>query len=222
VLHEHGRSGPFAGGPRNLSPFLIVPWAVDGGALLDNNAALTLHTCTCAQDEADKLGVDISRCTIEDPAASQRLGKYVGLLCEARKHKVLHRLQQRRGPVPTLVQAIVAAVGCGFVLHRHLVEQAVGCQKPQALERSQWLPSVPVLVRRAPLLRWRVICSRYAACPAAMSRCPFGCNSSHCSVTASFALDCAAGRELLWHDGSGGGRCGRHGQRVRLWLGFRV
>lgn len=40
------------------------------------------------QDEADKLGVDISRCSIEDPATSQRLEQYVDLLCEARKHKV--------------------------------------------------------------------------------------------------------------------------------------
>lgn len=53
-----------------------------------NNFALILLKCACAQDEADKLGVDISRCAIEDPATSQRLGQYVDLLCEARKHKV--------------------------------------------------------------------------------------------------------------------------------------
>jgi phosphate acetyltransferase len=37
--------------------------------------------------EADKLGADISNCTIEDPATSPRQQKYVDLLCEARKHK---------------------------------------------------------------------------------------------------------------------------------------
>ncbi len=49
---------------------------------------LILHVCICAQDEADKLGVDISRCAVEDHSTSQRLGQYVDLLCEARKHKV--------------------------------------------------------------------------------------------------------------------------------------
>jgi phosphotransacetylase len=46
------------------------------------------------QEEADKLGVDISQCTIEDPKTSQRVDKYVDLLCEARKHKVCHTAQQ--------------------------------------------------------------------------------------------------------------------------------
>lgn len=32
--------------------------------------------------------MDISSCSIEDPATSQRLDKYVEVLCEARKHKV--------------------------------------------------------------------------------------------------------------------------------------
>ena len=53
-------------------------------------------TCLCAQDEADKLGVDISRCTVEDPETSQRLGAYVDLLCEARRHKVGMRLVWQR------------------------------------------------------------------------------------------------------------------------------
>lgn len=46
------------------------------------------------QDEADKLGVDISQCGIEDPATSQQLDKYVQLLCEARKHKVQLKLAE--------------------------------------------------------------------------------------------------------------------------------
>ena len=46
------------------------------------------------QEEADKLGVDISQCTIEDPKTSPRVDKYVDLLCEARKHKVCRSAQQ--------------------------------------------------------------------------------------------------------------------------------
>lgn len=40
------------------------------------------------QDEAAKLGLDVSACTVVDPMASPELPRYIDLLVEARKHKV--------------------------------------------------------------------------------------------------------------------------------------
>lgn len=42
----------------------------------------------CIQDEAAKLGVDVSACTVVDPMTSPELPRYIDLLVEARKHKV--------------------------------------------------------------------------------------------------------------------------------------
>ena len=57
------------------------------------------------QDEAAKLGVDVSECTVVDPSESPDLPRYVELLVQARKHKVLC---SARAPPP---QPVIHAYG---------------------------------------------------------------------------------------------------------------
>lgn len=77
------------GGEGNVKALLSCPFHLFQRTLWPHFTHVNAHrTLLWPQAEADKLGVDISRCTIEDPATSPRQQKYVDLLCEARKHKV--------------------------------------------------------------------------------------------------------------------------------------